>query len=182
MNEPSFDADTTERILRGEPTRPSKLAELLTAATSELTTEDLSGEETAVAAFLEARSLHPGELRLRRLSALVSLKGALIGMLLLLAGGTTLATTSQHLPGPFGNEHPHSTRTPTVSPTAVPHLPPRTPSRPTPEPHDKHGTHPADSTHPGTPHVTHHPRSPTQPTHQPTAAHPKNSHMPPRRR
>jgi hypothetical protein len=178
----SFDADTAERMLRGESTGPRILTELLTAATSEPTTENLSGEETAVAAFREARSL--ASRRPRRLSALFSLKAALIGLLLLLAGGVTAAAAAQHLPGPLGNRHSHGTPTPTVSRTVETHTPRRSPSPPTPDQPDKQDERPADHAHAGTPRATHHPAPPTRPTHptKPTAAHPKNSHIPPGRR
>jgi hypothetical protein len=141
VNDPSLNADIAERMLRGEPTGPPELAELLAAASSELATEDLSGEETAVTAFREARSRQSWRPHPRRLSALVSLKAALIGLLLILAGGVAVGVTSQHLPGPPGDRSSHGTRTPATSRTSVTETSPRAPSRSTPAQHDKHAKH-----------------------------------------
>jgi hypothetical protein len=152
VNDPSINADIAERMLRGEPTGPPGLAELLAAASSELATEDLSGEETAVAAFREARSHELRRPHRRRLSALVSLKAALIGLLLILAGGVAVGVTSQHLPGPLGNKPSHGTRTPSTSRTNVTETSPRAPSRSTrastPAQHDEHAEHPEKTAHP----------------------------------
>jgi hypothetical protein len=152
VNDPSLNADIAERMLRGEPTGPPGLAELLAAAASELATEDLSGEETAVAAFRDARSRQSWRPRSRRLSALVSLKAALIGLLLILAGGVAVAVTSQHLPGPLRNRPSHGTRTPATSRTSVTEeTSPRAPSRSTPAQHDKHVERPKTTAHPQKP-------------------------------
>jgi hypothetical protein len=147
VNDPSLNADSAERMLRGEPTGPPELAELLATASSELATEDLSGEETAVAAFREARSRQSWRPHPRRLSALVSLKAALIGLLLILAGGVAAGVTSQHLPGPLGDRPSHGTRTPATSRTSVTETSPRAPSRSTPAQHDKHAEHPQKTAH-----------------------------------
>jgi hypothetical protein len=147
VNDPSLNADIAERMLRGEPTGPPELAELLAAASSELATEDLSGEETAVAAFREARSRQSWWPHPRRLSALVSLKAALIGLLLILAGGVAVGVTSQHLPGPLWDRPSHGTRTPATSRTSVTETSPRAPSRSTPAQHDKHAEHRQKTAH-----------------------------------
>jgi hypothetical protein len=137
VNDSNLNADIAERMLRGEPTGPPELAELLAAASSELATEDLSGEETAVAAFREARSRQSWRPHSRRLSALVSLKAALIGLLLILAGGVALAATSQHLPGPLGGNKPsHGTRTQATSRPSVTETSPAPPTRSTQAKHD----------------------------------------------
>lgn len=166
MNDPGLGPGTAERMLRAEPTGPPKLAALLTAAAScEPTTEDLNGEQAALAAFREARSLHPRRPRIRRLPALVSAKAALIGLLLILAGGITAAAASQHLPGP--NKHAHKNRTPTNSQTTVTPILPRAPSRPTPDSHHKH------------PQKTAHPKKHPHPTKKPKRNPPKsNLHRP----
>jgi hypothetical protein len=150
VNEPRIDAHIAERMLRGEPAGPPEVAELLAAASSGLTAEDLSGEDAAVAAFRSARSPHPRQARHLRISALVSLKAALIGLLLVLAGGVAVA--SQHLPGPLGTKPSHDTRTPTTSRTGVTRLSPtRATPRPVPGPHDKHPGHPPKKPHPAKP-------------------------------
>jgi hypothetical protein len=160
VNDPSLNADIAERMLRGEPTGPPELAELLAAASSELATEDLSGEEAAVAAFREARSRQSWRPHPRRLSALVSLKAALIGLLLILAGGVAVGVTSQHLPGPLGNKPSHGTRTPATSRTSVTETSPRAPSRSTPAQHDKHAEYPKKTPHPQkSPHPSKNPKS-----------------------
>lgn len=146
MNDPRIDPGVAERMLRGEPAGPSEVAELLAAASSGLAAEDLSGEEAAVAAFRSARPVHPRRTRGLRISALAGLKAALIGLLLVLAGGVAVA--SQHLPGPFGNKPSHGVRTPATSRTSVTRIaPPRATSGSTPAPHDGHPrekkTHPA---------------------------------------
>ena len=157
MNDPDLNADIAERMLRGEPTGPPQLAELLAAASSQSAVEDLSGEETAVAAFREARSRRP---RPRRLSALVGLKAALIGLLLILAGGVAVAVTSEHLPGPLGNKPSHGTRTPATSRTSVTGASPRAPSRSTPARRDTHAAHPKETAHPQkSPHPAKKPKS-----------------------
>jgi hypothetical protein len=148
VNHPDLDVDIAERMLRGASPGPSVVAELLAAASSELETEDLSGEETAVAAFREARSRQSWRRHPRRLSALVSLKAALIGLLLILAGGVAVGVTSQHLPGPLGNKPSHGTRTPGTSRTSVTDASPRAPSRSTPAQHDGHAERPKKTAHP----------------------------------
>jgi hypothetical protein len=148
VNDPRIDPGIAERMLRGETAGPPEVAELLVAASSDLAAGDPSGEEAAVAAFRSARSPHPRRTRHLRISALVSLKAALIGLLLVLAGGVAVA--SQHLPGPLGNKPPHDTRTPSTSRTSVTHItPPRATSGSTPAPHDERSEHPQEKkTHP----------------------------------
>ncbi|MCW2861170.1 MAG: hypothetical protein JWP48_2878 [Actinoallomurus sp.] len=145
MNDPRLDAETAERMLRGEATGPPELAELLGAASSRLATEDLNGEEAAVAAFRQKRAIPARQPRRRPLAALVSLKAAFIGLLLILTGGVTVAAASQHLPGPLGNKHIHSTQTSETSETRTP---PRTPSP------SHQGNQPAEPT-PRSPHTEH---------------------------
>jgi hypothetical protein len=191
VNDPSPDAETAERMLRGESTGPPKLAELLGAASSGLTTEDLNGEQAAVAAFRQTRSTPSTRPSTRRLSALVSLKAALIGLLLLLAGGVTAATASQHLPSPLGNKHTHSTRTPTTPQTVVTRTPPRAPSPSTPgnqptEPtsgatrtEHSHAANPQAAPAKKHPHPTKKPRSTPSKGHKPTALPSQSSHRAP---
>lgn len=131
MTDPGLDSDTAERMLRGQHTGPPKLAGLLAAASSDLSTEDLTREEAAVAAFRVAHSGRSGQRRGRRLPALVSLKTALTGLVLLLAGGVAMAATAQHLPGPLGNDRPHPTRTPVTSNRVQTRIAPRRSARPT---------------------------------------------------
>ena len=128
MNDgPRLDPHTAERMLRGEPTGPPRLAALLAAA-SESPTEKLDGEEAAVAAFRQARAL-PSRQTYRRWLTAVGWKAALVGLLLVLAGGTAMAAAGWHLPGPLGNKQPHNGRTPTISDTLGPRTPPWTPHR-----------------------------------------------------
>jgi hypothetical protein len=172
MNDPRLDAETAERMLRGEPTGPPELAGLLTAASSGLTAGDLSGEDAAVAAFRHARSTHPVPTRTRLFSALLSLKAALIGLVLILAGGVTAATTSQHLPGPLGDEHAHSTRTPMPSRTHGTRIAPVVPSPsrpPSPTPRPTHSVH----TPAAPPDATAQPKKDPHPTEKPTNKTPK---------
>jgi hypothetical protein len=115
VNDPSLDADTAERMLRGQATGSPELTALLAAASSGLAPGGPHGEEAAVAAFREARRARQPSAR--RLSALLSLKAALIGLLLVLTGGVAVAATTQHLPGPLGHGHPNGGRTPATSRT-----------------------------------------------------------------
>jgi len=156
VNDSRLDAETAERMLRGEATGSPELAAVLAAAASGLAADDPKGEEAAVAAFREAsRARQP---RARRLSVLLSLKGALIGLLLLLTGGVAVAATAQHLPGPLGHRHPDGDRTPAISrtyetpsaPRASPLASPRASSRPSP------GRNAPKTAHPGKPHHTKH--------------------------
>jgi hypothetical protein len=157
VTDPRLDSDTAEWMLRGEPTGPPRLSELLAAAVSEPARRDSHGEEAAVAAFRASRSLPHRQPH--RLSALVSLKAALIGMLLILAGGITAAAAAQHLPGPLGNEHPHRTRTPATPRTVATRTPPRPASRPTPHQHAEHGERSPETAQPEErPHHTKKPR------------------------
>jgi hypothetical protein len=156
------DPETTERMLRGEPAGPPHLAALLAAASADLHTEDLHGEEVAVAAFRAAQSAHAPQRKRRRLSMLVSVKAALIGLLLLGGGVTAVAATSTHLPGPLRTKHSRSSHPPATSQTTVE---PRTSSHPTPSPHGKKTAQPSRHPHPakkpkakhpkGTPHEPH---------------------------
>jgi cytoskeletal protein RodZ len=153
VNDRRLDAETAERMLRGEATGSPELAAVLAAASSGLAADDPKGEEAAVAAFREAsRARQP---RTRRLSVLLSLKGALIGLLLLLTGGVAVAATTQHLPGPLGHRHPDSGRTPATSrtygtpsaPRASPLASPRASSRPSPDRNDPKTAHPVKPHH-----------------------------------
>lgn len=148
MNDPRIDhridRDTAERLLRGEPAGPERLAELLAAASSGLGTEPLTGEEAAVTAFraarpAEARTVRPSR---RQSRVLVGLKVAVIGLAFLLAGGVAMATTTHHRPGHVPHR-PHATRTPTGSGTA------RTPVRPRPVPDRRPSPHRKAKAHPG---------------------------------
>lgn len=145
MNDPSLDADTAERMLRGEATGSPELAALLAAASSGLAAEDPKGEEAAVAAFREASRVR--QPNARRLSALLSVKAALIGLLLALTGGVAVAATTQHLPGPLGHRHPDGGRTPATSRTLGTSSAPRASSRPTPDQDGPQATHPKKPHH-----------------------------------
>lgn len=147
--------DTAERMLRGEPTGPPRLAAILATASSEPPAEKLDGEEAAVAAFREARSLAFRQPDRRRLTVAVC-KAALVGLLLVLVGGAAIAATGRHLPGPLGNRQSHHTRTPTVSETLRTRTPPRTSPHRAPGHQDTpdrqttptaHATHSAHPTH-----------------------------------
>jgi hypothetical protein len=170
MNDPRLDPDTAEQMLRGEPTGPPGLAELLAAASAELAAEDLNGEEAAVAAFRETRShLHSRQPSTRRLlrPPLIGMKAALIGLLLILAGGVTVAATSQHLPGPLGNRHSHNTRTPATSQTVMTRTTPQAPWHHTPNQHAEH--------HDKYPQRTAHPKKHPHPTKKPKGKPPKGN-------
>jgi hypothetical protein len=132
VNDPGLDPETAERMARGEPAGPPKLAKLLAAASSEPAAGELCGEDAAVAAFRQARSQSAKRPSWCRLSALVSLKTALIGLLLALAGGVTVAAASQHLPSPLGHEHSPPARTPSTSDTVPTHPSARASSHPAP--------------------------------------------------
>jgi hypothetical protein len=149
------DPETTERMLRGEPTGPPHLAALLAAASADLDTEDLGGEEAAVAAFRAAPPVRTAPLvrttppvraapsvrtapplrtappvraprrETRRPFLLGGVKAALLGLLLLGGGVTAVATTSTHLPLKHSHSSPATHRA-TVKP--------RTSPRPTPKP------------------------------------------------
>lgn len=141
MNDPRLDRDAAERMLRGDRTGPERLAGLLAAASAIPPAETTSdGEEAAVAAFRAVRSRRSERPSRRRLPALVSLKAVLIGIALLLVGGTAVAATTQHLPDPLRNHRPHSSRTPATSNTYRAHVSPprpaaRIPYRKTPSAH-----------------------------------------------
>lgn len=122
MKDPGLDPDTAERMLRGERTRPHPLADLLAAA-AEPTREELSGEDTAAAAFVAARSA-PGRRRRRTRPSVSFVLKVAAALLVLLAGGVTVATAARHLPGPLGGDHPRHVRTPRTQPGRS-----RTPSR-----------------------------------------------------
>jgi hypothetical protein len=159
MKDPRLDPETVERMLRGEPGGPPELAAVLTAAAAGLTTEEPDGEAAAVAAFRATRppvgtqpsgaerpsgtTLPSGAERRsgttppsgggrpdkRRISAWVSLKTVLVGLVVVLTGGVTAAVAAQHLPGPLKGGHSHSEHTPTMSQTGTPTVP-RQPSPP----------------------------------------------------
>jgi hypothetical protein len=189
MNEPRLDAGTAEGMLRGESTGPPELAELLAAAASGLAAEDGNGEEAAVAAFRRTRSIHSTRPSTRRLSASVGLKAALIGFVLVLAGGVTAVTTSQHLPGPLDTRHSPSTRTPTPPRKLVSRTPPPAPSRPTsgrtaePTPHATrtHAAHPQKTARPKEhPHPTKKPKgkaTKSKAPHRTTGPVPRSEHL-----
>ncbi|MCW2865695.1 MAG: hypothetical protein JWP48_7403 [Actinoallomurus sp.] len=176
MNDPGLDRDTAERMLRGEPTGPPRLAALLAAASSEPPAEELDGEQAALAAFRRARTLPPTQPHWRRLAGLGS-KAAMTGLLLILAGGAAVAATAQHLPGPFGNRHSHHAPTPTISDTLRTRTSPRTSSHRAPDQHAeprKQTTPAAHPAHPGhSPSATHGENQP-HPTKK-TKAKPSNS-------
>lgn len=154
MNDSGFDADLAERMLRGEATGPPELAKLLAAAASDLASEDLSGEEMAVAAFREKKP-RLDRPRRRWFAAVAGLKAALIGLLIALVGGITVAAASQHLPGTPGNgRHPHGGRTPATSPTGTTDLLPEAPlPRPTTDRSGEHSPNPhANKSHSKKPH------------------------------
>jgi hypothetical protein len=161
MSRSELDRDQAERMLRGEPAGPPRLAELLAAASSQFGVEELTGEDAAVTAFREARSLRALLPRSRRPVTLVSLKAVLIAFLLTLAGGVTAAAATHHLPGPLGDHHTPNTRTPATSRTFVTRVPPHPSFRLVPDRHNEHGKKPQetgrDKPHP--PHPTKKPKS-----------------------
>lgn len=160
MKESCLDLHTAEQMLRGEPTGPPELAELLATATSEPAAEELEGEEAALAAFLQARALADRQPRPRRLSPSVSLRATLIGFLLLLAGGVTAAAASQRLPGPLGGTHTHPTSTPKTSEMIQTRPPASASSGPDPSPKHQQqtptrpGTHSTDSSRSSDPRIS----------------------------
>jgi hypothetical protein len=143
VNDPSLDADTAERTLRGEATGSPELAALLAAASSGLAAQDPKGEEAAVAAFREASRVR--QPNARRLSALLSLKAALVGLLLALTGGVAVAATTHHLPGPLGHRRPGGGRTPATSQTFGTPSAPRASARPTQGRDGPQATHPKNA-------------------------------------
>jgi hypothetical protein len=145
MNHPGLAPDTIERILRGHDAGPPKLAGLLAAISCDLTVEDATGEEAAITAFRAAHSRRSGQPSVRRFLPLVSVKTALIGLVLLLSGGVAMAATARHLPNPLGNRHSDHTRTPATSDTFQTRTPPGIPSRPAPDRQTLRSAHPATS-------------------------------------
>lgn len=143
MNDRSVDTETAELMLRGEAAGSPELAALLAAASSGLAPEDPKGEEAAVTAFREASRVRQPSARRR--SALLSLKAALIGLVLILTGGVAVAATTQHLPGPLGHRHPGSARTPATSRTFGTPPVPRASARPTPDRDGSQTTYPKKS-------------------------------------
>jgi hypothetical protein len=134
MNDRSLDAETAERMLRGQPAGSPELAALLAAASAGFTDADPRREEAAVAAFRTgSRVRRPSATR--RLPALLSLRAVLIGLVVVLTGGVAVAATTQHLPGPLGHRHPGvHTRTPATSRTFATPAPHRAASsRPAPD-------------------------------------------------
>jgi hypothetical protein len=172
MSDFHLDHDTAELLLRGEAAGSPELVGLLAAASAELAAEDLGGEEAAVAAFREARSHRAPRPTTWRLSALVSVRAALVGLVLVLAGGVTAvaATTSQHLPGPLGDRHSHRSHAPATSRPIVTRVPSPVPSRRAP------GLAPVPSKNPpGKPaEPKRHPRPPKKPKLKPPTNPPKN--------
>ncbi|GAA4502986.1 hypothetical protein GCM10023191_055270 [Actinoallomurus oryzae] len=162
MNDDSgLDPDTAERMLRGEPTGPPRLARLLTAASAPPQTGPAEGERAALAAYRAAR-LGRRARRGRRIPALLSLKAILIGLALLLTGGVAVAATAHHLAAPPRDRRPHRTRTADTSTTSLTRDTPRrsvhptarrpaprpahpAPPRPRPTPHQKNKTHPINT-------------------------------------
>ncbi|MFB9832978.1 hypothetical protein [Actinoallomurus acaciae] len=128
MNDPGLDPDTAERMLRGEPTGPPELVRLFAAATSHPQIAHTEGEEAAVAAY---RAAHAGRQtrRRRRIRALISLKAALIGLLLLLTGGVAMAATAHRLTGSPDDKPHHHARTPDTAKTFLTNNPPTRPVR-----------------------------------------------------
>lgn len=108
MNEPRLDREPAERMLRGEPVVPPRLAELLAAASSEFGVEEPTGEDAAVTAFREARSRRATPPRSRR------------------------PTTSHRTA--HGQRHPHPTKKPKTNPKK--HLPHK-PKKSVPHPADR---------------------------------------------
>lgn len=131
MNDSRLDLDTTERMLRGEATGPSELAALLAAASARLTTEDLNGEEAAVAAFRAAYLVREQSRRGLFRRPLTGVKVVVAAFVVTLASGiTVMAATSYNLPGGRGNPHPSAgTHAPMTSRTDATHSPPQAPSR-----------------------------------------------------
>jgi hypothetical protein len=117
MNHPGLDPDTIERILRGDDAGPRKLTRILAAISYDLTAGDSTDEDAAIGAFRTAHAHRSGRPSRRRLPSLVSVKAALIGLMLLLSGGVAMAATAQHLPNPLGNKHSGRPRTPATSDT-----------------------------------------------------------------
>jgi hypothetical protein len=157
VNDPNLDADTAERMLRGQATGSPELAKVLAAASSGLAPGEPQREEAAVAAFRAApRTRQPSA---RRLSALLSLKAALIGLLLVLTGGVAVAATTQHLPGPLGHRHADSGRTPPTSQMTATPVPRWASPRP---PADRDGSQATRPEH--APKKTHHKKA-RQPKH-----------------
>lgn len=171
MKDHGLDPDTAERMLRGERTGPPPLAELLAAAAGDATPEELAGENAAAAAFAAAR---PAREKRRTRLALPSVSFALkavAALLALLAGGVTVATASQHLPGPLGGggrDHAHHARTPENSSVVQqPRTPSQTPSHATPRRSHTHRPHDVRPTTPGRPHASTGPRPKARLPHLP---------------
>lgn len=147
MNDPGLDPDTAERMLRGEPTGPPELARLLAAAARPEAAR-AEGEQAALAAYRAARTDLQTRRRRRRIPALISLKAALIGLVLLLTGGVAMAATAHHLAGSPGNKPPHHARTPDTAKTFLTHNTPRRPVRPAVKRPGVRPPHPAHPAHP----------------------------------
>lgn len=132
MNDPRLDRDTAERMLRGEPTGPPRLAEVLAAARPRATDGETDAEAAALAAFRAAQTRPHARPSRRRLPALISVKAALVGFVLLLTGGVAMAATARHLPGPLGSRPSHHTTTPAAPDTGRTHITPPASVHPSP--------------------------------------------------
>ncbi|MCO5969126.1 hypothetical protein [Actinoallomurus soli] len=173
MNDPRLDPETAERLLRGEHTSPTELAEILAAASTAPVDEDPRREEAAVAAFHDARTRHHRRLPIPRV--LLTAKAALIAVLLALTGGIAAVAASQHVPLPTGHHHSRGTHQPrrspaptaTDSPSPGALLPPTSPGR-SPS-HGHSGEHPKHShkPHPARKHPTKKKPKGKPSTHQP---------------
>jgi hypothetical protein len=159
MKDSGLNRDTADRMLRGESVGPPRLARVLAAAAPRPAAGETEAETAALAAFRAAHA-HPQEQRgTRRFPALISLKAALIGLVLLLTGSVAMAATARHLSAPPGNRHSHHTRTPATSNRGQTGIAPHGSLRPAPEEHTPRPAHPApdhsrptsheDKTHPG---------------------------------
>jgi hypothetical protein len=176
MNDPRLDPETAERLLCGEHTSPTELAELLAAASTAPVDEDPSREEAAVAAFHDARS----RLRQRQpvLRVPLTAKAALIVLLLALTGGITVVATSQYLPDPKERHHSRTPHEPRPSPIATAKTGSPSPGPSIPPTSPRHSPSPGHSgNHPKRPHKKH--PAPKHPTKKPKGK--ASTHQPPGR-
>lgn len=136
MNGP-LTPDAAERMLRGEPTGPPALADLLAEAAATPVSADPVAEEAAVAAFRVARLTGPRPRpRARRRPRLLTFKTALLGLVLAGAGGVTAATVAAHQAEPPARRQAPATHQSVDSSTTGTHgaatMPPGGPQTATP--------------------------------------------------
>lgn len=152
MKDSGLNRDTAERMLRGESVGPPRLARVLAAAAPKPAAGETETEVAVLAAFRAASAERQVRGSRRRFGALVSLKAALVGLVVLLTGGVAMAATARHHSVPQEHPHPHP-RAPVTSnrgQTRVTPQPVRSSAqRHSPRPGHRNSGHPQPTSHQG---------------------------------